>query len=349
MKAPVFQRITEEDVAELGDPGRKILQTLGELPDQFARALGRGLTLRENLRCQLHEVEFMVPAATVTLGAGFTGSATLARGADGSIALSGTITPAATALTTVPVATLPPGFRPGSALTFGLDEIAQEPWSLVTTFANGWINDNSGGYDASFMRDASGWTHMRGGVQAGALSAVALTVPIGYRPPSGQNRFMLQAGGPATDYGILTLLGDLVLFGASTVYVDLSPVYFQASGPTQLTIGTDGVVSVVNPTRGTFSLAGISFQSAPNTPPEPWASGVHFASTLPKIATHVLAAGLRNVTDKVDVTSFTNPGWRNSTIDSRAHIQILDWPGLPEGKTYRGFLIAFAEDAPHGT
>lgn len=47
---------------------------------------------------------------------------------------------------------------------------------------NSWTNRGSGYEPAGFMKDASGFVHLRGRITGAALGVVAFIIPVGYRP-----------------------------------------------------------------------------------------------------------------------------------------------------------------------
>jgi hypothetical protein len=59
-----------------------------------------------------------------------------------------------------------------------------EPWTLVTTFTNGWTNfDTTGGWQpARYCKDAQGIVHVQGLVKSGTPGTAIFQLPAGYRP-----------------------------------------------------------------------------------------------------------------------------------------------------------------------
>lgn len=56
-----------------------------------------------------------------------------------------------------------------------------EAW-IAPTLINSWVNTGSPEAEAGYCKDAFGWVHLKGSIEAGNSGSVAFTLPSGYRP-----------------------------------------------------------------------------------------------------------------------------------------------------------------------
>jgi hypothetical protein len=103
------------------------------------------------------------------------------------------------------------------AYVFG--EVAWTPF----TFSNGWANFGAGADTAGF-RQVGNTVKLRGLISGGAVNAVALTLPVGYRP-TGVKFFAVDSN---SAFGKVTIstTGAVVLVVGSNVYASLDGIEF---------------------------------------------------------------------------------------------------------------------------
>lgn len=76
----------------------------------------------------------------------------------------------------------------GSFNVSSLPTLKGEEWRDVgatgqPAFQNSWVNYGGGNEIAAFMKDASGFVHIKGLIANGTQGTVGFTLPAGYRPP----------------------------------------------------------------------------------------------------------------------------------------------------------------------
>lgn len=110
---------------------------------------------------------------------------------------------------------------------------ATPTWIGVSSFSNGWVNYGAGYYDASYVKDAAGYVHLRGAIKSGSGGTVAFSLPAGYRPSSAVAFPALSSTGnigASTALGAVQINsnGDVTITGPSllTGFVSLAEVVF---------------------------------------------------------------------------------------------------------------------------
>ena len=107
----------------------------------------------------------------------------------------------------------------------GFNHSKQQDW-LTPTMLNGWVNYGSGLATCQYMKDSSGFVHLKGLVKNGTMNTSVFTLPVGYRPLD-----ILHIGTASNNaYGQSEVYpsGDVWLDRGSNVWVSLSNVIFKA-------------------------------------------------------------------------------------------------------------------------
>lgn len=94
-------------------------------------------------------------------------------------------------------------------------------------FANSWVNYSGSDAAAAYMKDLSGFVHLKGTVKSGTLNSVIFTLPAGYRPQEYEN-FAVVCNGA---FGVINIApsGDVKMqAGGSNAYITLSGITFRA-------------------------------------------------------------------------------------------------------------------------
>jgi microcystin-dependent protein len=144
-----------------------------------------------------------------------------------------------------------PQGAPGQAATVPMD-----PWHVVgaagePVLVNSWTALGAGYSPPAFRKDPLGKVQLRGSVTGGLLNGnVIFTLPVGYRPPSGQ-RFVCMNGPNSTAWGQVNVLADgtLVAYGdtSSGTYLSLDTIEFDTDSVTAMPTGPAGPTGAQGP------------------------------------------------------------------------------------------------------
>lgn len=104
---------------------------------------------------------------------------------------------------------------------------AVQSW-IVPTPTNSWVNYDGTFNQLGYMKDPSGFVHLRGLVKNGSSGNAAIfTLPVGYRPQY-QCLFCCMTNGPAACRVDVSTAGVVTPTGASTTWLSLDNIVFKA-------------------------------------------------------------------------------------------------------------------------
>lgn len=103
----------------------------------------------------------------------------------------------------------------------------QEAW-IAPTLLNGWVNTGTGWSPAGYMKDTSGYVHIRGLIKSGATgnATILFVLPAGYRPAY-ELVFITSTdagGSPLTARIDVTSSGNLLFMSGGNGYVALDNI-----------------------------------------------------------------------------------------------------------------------------
>lgn len=105
------------------------------------------------------------------------------------------------------------------------------PWSLITTFLNGWTNYDSaaiGGWQQASYRKVGDEVQLRGLLAGGTIGQAMFTLPVGYRPPSG---LIFACDGQATAHVRIDVQvgGNVLPNNGSNGYMSIAGIRFSVT------------------------------------------------------------------------------------------------------------------------
>jgi hypothetical protein len=107
-----------------------------------------------------------------------------------------------------------------------------EPWIVVSSFQNSWVN-NGGAYPgAAYHRQENQMVHLRGLVRSGTVSGsgTIFTLPSGYRPGARLMFPVICASGSTRQIGQcdITTVGEVIAIAGANTYWSLDGIVFRA-------------------------------------------------------------------------------------------------------------------------
>lgn len=105
-----------------------------------------------------------------------------------------------------------------------------DQWHAPSAFTNSWANFGGSEQTAQYMKDASGFVHLRGMIKSGTITASAFTLPSGYVPAANENFVVVSNG--AMGYVSINNVGAVTPNAGSNVWVSLAGITFQADTST---------------------------------------------------------------------------------------------------------------------
>lgn len=177
-----------------------------------------------------------------------------------------------------------------------------DPWKVVTSFTNGWAQNN----ETAYYKGYDGVVEVIVSVIGGTPAASAFTLPKGYRP-----RRVID--GPSYDTAL--------------------------AGADRFTIGTDGTVIPGYMVGGDEPMFQIRFLSADPTP-VPLSCWPNMIETKLQNVAGVVVCDVRDESTSEKLpASVGAPVWEITTIAGKKNVKLLNIPWLPYNRKYRIKLL----------